>query len=91
MVELPRNAQAKRSVLLADLRSLAQRGGIAIGEAYARAASSFLTQLERVEDRRAERRFRQRAQAVRGADRSALGPPPSPKPPTITARSSGPP
>jgi hypothetical protein len=50
------------SSLLAELKSLSERGGSAIGRAYARAASSFLNGTERLEDLNAERRFRQRSQ-----------------------------
>jgi hypothetical protein len=53
----------KLSGLLAELKRLSERGGSALGDAYARAASSFLNRSERLADQNAERRFRQRSKA----------------------------
>jgi hypothetical protein len=53
----------KLSGLLAELKSLSERGGSALGDAYARAASSFLNRSEQLADQSAERRFRQRSKA----------------------------
>jgi hypothetical protein len=53
--------------LLARLESLGARGGSALGDAYARVASSLLVRKERLEDLNAERRFRRRAKAARAA------------------------
>jgi len=47
--------------LLTELKSLSERGGAALGAAYAAAASTFLQEKERLEDLNAERRFRQHA------------------------------
>ena len=55
---------------LAELKLLGARGGAALGDAYALAASSVLNELERLEDLNAERKFQQRAQA-RTASRAA--------------------
>jgi hypothetical protein len=63
------------SRLLADLKSLAELGGSALANAYAQAASSVLTGLEELEDRTAERRYRQqKAGLSRGAKVAALAP-----------------
>lgn len=51
--------------LFAELKSLAERGGAALGDAYTSAASAVLTRLERLEDQNAERRYRQRAAHAR--------------------------
>lgn len=58
--------------LFVQLRSLARRGEAAIGEVYAVAAGSFLTRVEQLEDRRAERRFRQHSDAARNAAATSL-------------------
>jgi hypothetical protein len=55
---------------LGELKLLGERGGVALGDAYALAASSVLNEVERLEDLNAERRFRQRLQA-RAASRAA--------------------
>jgi hypothetical protein len=60
-----RRTQPKKSKfpsLFAELKSLAERSGAALGDAYTRAASSVLTRLEQLEDQNAERRSRQRAE-----------------------------
>jgi hypothetical protein len=44
--------------LLAELKSLGERGGAALGDAYALAARAVSTEIERFEDLGAERRFR---------------------------------
>ena len=49
--------------VLAELKSLSDRGGSAIGDAYAVAARGFLLGKERLEDERAQQRARQRSQA----------------------------
>jgi hypothetical protein len=54
--------------LFAELKSLAERGGAALGDAYTSAASSVLTRIELLEDRNAERRYRQRAAHARSVD-----------------------
>lgn len=46
---------------LPEWKTLAERGGNAFGDAYARIAGSFLDWFERLEDESAERKFRQRA------------------------------
>ena len=48
------------SGLLAELKAIREKGGGAIGDAYARAASSVLERVERFEDLNAERKHRQR-------------------------------
>jgi hypothetical protein len=48
--------------VLRELSELRERGGAALGDAYARAAKSFLDRWESFEDKAAERRYRQRAQ-----------------------------
>jgi hypothetical protein len=49
---------------LGELRLLRQRGGAALGEAYARAARAVFHRLERLEDLSAERRYRQASPAA---------------------------
>lgn len=49
--------------LLAELKTLSERSGSVLGDAYARAASSLLNGRERLEDLNAERRFRRRSKA----------------------------
>jgi hypothetical protein len=51
------------SVLLSELRSFGERTGDVVGGAYALAARSLLTRVERLEDLNAERRYAQRVQA----------------------------
>jgi hypothetical protein len=53
------------SSVLRELKALRERGGAALGDAYALAAKSFLQRWESFEDRAAERRIRQRAQGRR--------------------------
>jgi hypothetical protein len=57
------SARDTLSGLVATLKSLGERGGAAIGDAYALAAGSFLNRKEWLEDLNAERRVRRRAQA----------------------------
>jgi hypothetical protein len=52
------------SVLLSELRSFGERTGDVIGGAYALAARSLLTRVERLEDLSAERRYTQRVQSA---------------------------
>jgi hypothetical protein len=59
------------SGLFAELKALGERGGSALGDAYALAASSLLNRLERLEDLNAERRFRQRPTAGPSRRRAA--------------------
>jgi hypothetical protein len=59
--------QGALSSLLAELKSLGERSGSAIGNAYALAASTFLNGRERLEDLNAERRFRQRSKPAASA------------------------
>jgi hypothetical protein len=69
-----RRRRPRRGVVarwLGELKLLGERGGAALGDAYALAASSVLNELERLEDLNAERRFRQRLQA-RAASRAAV-------------------
>jgi hypothetical protein len=47
--------------VVAELKSLADRGGSALGDVYALAATSFLNRSERLEDLNAERKYRQRS------------------------------
>ncbi|HTU56885.1 MAG TPA: hypothetical protein VMF89_00600 [Polyangiales bacterium] len=49
-------------LLLSPLRALSARSAAAIGDSYARAAKTLLTQYERLEDEAAERRYQRRAQ-----------------------------
>jgi hypothetical protein len=51
------------SELVAELKSLGERSGSALGDVYARAASSFLHRTERFQDLNAERRYRQQKRA----------------------------
>jgi hypothetical protein len=57
--------------LLGELKVLGERGGAALGDAYARAASSVLNEVERLEDLNAERRYQQRSKA-RASSRAAV-------------------
>lgn len=57
--------------LISELRALGARGGSSLGDAYARAAGSLLTRAEWLEDRNAERRFRQRASSTNAAEAHA--------------------
>jgi hypothetical protein len=73
--EEPAAEHSGLSTLLLELKSLSERGGAAIGNAYALAASSLLKGKERLEDQNAERRFRQRSESGRPARPSkALAP-----------------
>lgn len=49
-------------LLLSPLRALSARSAAAIGDSYARAAQTLLTQYERLEDEGAERRYQRRNQ-----------------------------
>ena len=60
---LKRSATPSLSGLVGELKSLGERGGGALGDVYARAASTVLDRIERFEDRTAERRYRQRAKS----------------------------
>jgi len=51
-------------VLLGPLRALGARSAAAIGDSYARAAQTLLTQYERLEDEAAERRYQRRARPL---------------------------
>jgi hypothetical protein len=51
-------------LLLAELKSLGERGSGALADAYALAASSVLRRLERLEDLNAERSYRQRSKSA---------------------------
>jgi hypothetical protein len=64
-------AKVALSSLLGALKSFGERGGSALGDAYARVAGSILNEKERLEDLNAERRARQRSQAARGPIASA--------------------
>lgn len=44
-----------------ELRALGDRVGFALGNAYARAAGSFLARVEKLEDATAERKYRQKS------------------------------
>jgi hypothetical protein len=46
--------------VFAELKSLGERSGAALGDAYAVVATSLLERSERLEDLNAERKFRQR-------------------------------
>jgi hypothetical protein len=59
------------SGLFSELKSLAERSGSAIGDAYALAATAFLNQSERLEDLNAERKFQQRSKARASAGATA--------------------
>jgi outer membrane murein-binding lipoprotein Lpp len=48
-------------LLLSPLRALGARSAAAVGDSYARAAQTLLTQYERLEDDAAERRYQRRA------------------------------
>jgi len=56
--------------LLAELKSLGERGGAVLGDAYALLSGSVLSRLEELEDAHAERRYR-RAEARRAQRASA--------------------
>jgi hypothetical protein len=59
--------------LFSVLKSYGERGGSALGDAYARVAGSILNGTERLEDLNAERRLRQRSQGARSlASRAAV-------------------
>lgn len=58
---------ASFSSVLQELNGLRARGGAVLGDAYARAAKSFLERWESFEDRAAERRHRQRSQRRRSS------------------------
>lgn|GEM_PF-4674141 len=49
-------------LLLSPLRALTARSAAAVGDSYARAAQTLLTQYERLEDEAAERRYQRRNQ-----------------------------
>jgi hypothetical protein len=51
-------------LLLGPLRALSARSAAAIGDSYARAAQTLLTQYERLEDEAAERRYQHRTKHV---------------------------
>jgi hypothetical protein len=48
-------------LLLSPLRALSARSAAAVGDSYARAAQTLLTQYERLEDEAAERRYQRRS------------------------------
>jgi hypothetical protein len=52
-------------LLLKPLRALGARSAAAVGDSYARAAQTLLTQYERLEDDAAERRYQRRASHTR--------------------------
>ena len=52
-------AKAGARSVLAELRALFERSGEVLGDAYASVAGSVLERVERLEDARAERKFRQ--------------------------------
>ena len=56
-------ARRALSNVLGELKSLGDRSGSALGAAYALAARSVLGRWERLEDLRAEQRFRRRSSA----------------------------
>jgi len=58
-----------RARLLAGLKALGERGGAAFGSAYALAVRFVSSRLESLEDSSAERRFKQRPEPARSADR----------------------
>jgi hypothetical protein len=63
--------------LFSVLKSYGERGGSALGDAYARVAGSILNETERLEDLNAERRLRQRSHAARGPASRASAPSPA--------------
>jgi hypothetical protein len=65
--ELRPSAKVALSSLFGVLKSYGERGGSALGDAYARVAGSILNEKERLEDLNAERRLRQRSHAAREA------------------------
>lgn len=75
----PRRRKARSSAsfasVLRDLNGLRERGGAALGDAYARAAKSFLERWESFEDRAAERRHRQRSRRRRSSSAPAAASP----------------
>ena len=54
----------KSSSLLSGLKALGERSGAAVGDTYARIASSVLVGIERLEDSSAERRRKTRRSAT---------------------------
>jgi hypothetical protein len=64
-------SSASFSGVLRELNGLRERSGAVLGDAYARAAKSFLERWERFEDRAAERRQRQRSQRRRSSSAPA--------------------
>jgi hypothetical protein len=80
MPELRPKTSSKKPVqrgLFAELKSLGERSGSALGGVYALAASAVLARVERLEDLNAERRFRERASGAGSPPRrgpSASGP-----------------
>jgi hypothetical protein len=62
-----RERQPATALPFAALRSLGERSGAVFGEAYARAARNILGRLERLEDLKAERKYRHRSRAVSSA------------------------
>lgn len=78
--------QAPFSALFSQLKSLGERTGEAVGGAYALAARSILTRVERLEDLNAERRRAQRSPGSPSVQPGAAArpaqalPPPSPSP-----------
>jgi hypothetical protein len=71
--------------LLAELKSVAARGGDAFGAAYARLARTVFLEIENLEDANAERRYRQRARRTRSLELVARTSEPRPKTRTTSA------
>jgi hypothetical protein len=65
--------------LLAELKSLGERGGSLIGAAYAFGASAVLNRVARLEDLNAERRFGKRSKTSPSVRAPAGGVTPSPR------------
>jgi hypothetical protein len=62
------------------LKSLAERGGSALGDVYALAATSVLNRSERFEDLNAERKFHQRSRSNSSSSARAAVRAPAPDP-----------
>jgi hypothetical protein len=72
------SASGSGAALPAGVAAFARRVGVAIGEAYAVAASSVLRAAERLEDLNAERKFRKRSNRQSATAPAARPPPPAP-------------
>lgn len=78
----PKSAVQSLKALLSELGSIRERSAAAVGGAYALVAGAVLARLEHIEDRNAERRYRQHAKAAPSESAPAS---PNLSPPSATA------